>query len=141
MPGRDCSPLISSIIPGNLIGTSRSERDEREASPSSEHDPLKQGLTFPKRESTILLDPRRLESLFCLSFSRRGLRDLSWFLCPKRRYQMKKFVRSQWNNQDGQDIAEYAVMLAVILVVVVGTIRLVGSNANNVFSSVASSVN
>ena len=39
-----------------------------------------------------------------------------------------------------QDIGEYAVMLAVILVIVVGTIRLVGSNANNVFSSVASSV-
>ena len=53
---------------------------------------------------------------------------------------MKMFVRSLWNNQDGQDIAEYAVMLAVILVIVVGTIRLVGSNANNVFSSVASSV-
>ncbi len=53
---------------------------------------------------------------------------------------MKRFVRSLWNNQDGQDIAEYAVMLAVILVVVVGTIRLIGSNANNVFSSVASSV-
>ena len=40
-----------------------------------------------------------------------------------------------------QDIAEYAVMLAVILVIVVGTVRLVGSNANNVFSSVASTVN
>ena len=53
---------------------------------------------------------------------------------------MKKFVRSLWSNQDGQDIAEYAVMLAVILVIVVGTIRLVGSNANNVFSSVASSI-
>ncbi|PYX10201.1 MAG: Flp family type IVb pilin [Acidobacteria bacterium] len=45
-----------------------------------------------------------------------------------------------WNDDRGQDIAEYAVMLAVILVIVVGTIRLVGSNANNVFSSVASSV-
>ncbi len=54
---------------------------------------------------------------------------------------MKTFVRSLWNNQEGQDIAEYAVMLAVILVIVVGTIRLIGSNANNVFSSVASSVN
>ena len=32
---------------------------------------------------------------------------------------MKEFVRSLWNNQEGQDIAEYAVMLAVILVVVV----------------------
>lgn len=45
-----------------------------------------------------------------------------------------------WRDDAGQDIAEYAVMLAVILVIVVGTIRLIGSNANNVFSSVASSV-
>ena len=54
---------------------------------------------------------------------------------------MREFVQSLWNNQEGQDIAEYAVMLAVILVIVVGTIRLVGGNANNVFSSVASTVN
>jgi Flp pilus assembly pilin Flp len=53
---------------------------------------------------------------------------------------MKEFLHTLWSNQQGQDIAEYAVMLAVILVLVVGTIRLVGSNANNVFSSVASSV-
>jgi Flp pilus assembly pilin Flp len=45
-----------------------------------------------------------------------------------------------WLDDRAQDIAEYAVMLAVILVIVVGTIRLVGTNANNVFSSVASSV-
>ena len=43
-------------------------------------------------------------------------------------------------GEHGQDIVEYAVMLAVILVLVVGTIRLVGSNANNAFSAVASSV-
>ncbi len=45
-----------------------------------------------------------------------------------------------WLEDIGQDIAEYAVMLAVILVLVVGTIRLVGSNANNVFSNAASSI-
>lgn len=45
-----------------------------------------------------------------------------------------------WREDQGQDIAEYAVMLAVILVIVVGTIRLIGSNANTVFSSVASSI-
>ncbi|HEY4765590.1 MAG TPA: hypothetical protein VIH75_18095 [Candidatus Sulfotelmatobacter sp.] len=45
-----------------------------------------------------------------------------------------------WREQQGQDIAEYAVMLAVILIIVVGTVRLIGSNANNVFSSVASSI-
>ena len=53
---------------------------------------------------------------------------------------MKKFGLFLCNNQDGQDIAEYAVMLAVILVIVVGTIRLIGSNANNVFSSVGSAI-
>ncbi|HUC27979.1 MAG TPA: hypothetical protein VMR80_00285 [Candidatus Acidoferrum sp.] len=51
-----------------------------------------------------------------------------------------ELVRTLWSEQDGQDIAEYAVMLAVILVIVVGTIRLIGSNANNVFSNVASSI-
>jgi Flp pilus assembly pilin Flp len=45
-----------------------------------------------------------------------------------------------WQDEQGQDIAEYAVMLAVILVIVVGTIRLIGSNANNVFSQVGSSI-
>ena len=53
---------------------------------------------------------------------------------------MISIVRNLWNEDQGQDIAEYAVMLAVILVIVVGTIRLVGSNANNVFSSVGSAV-
>ena len=45
-----------------------------------------------------------------------------------------------WNDESGQDIAEYAVMLAVILVLVVGTVRLIGSNSNTVFSNVASSM-
>ena len=44
------------------------------------------------------------------------------------------------SHDEGQDIAEYAVMLAVILVLVVGTIRLIGGNANNVFSAAASSI-
>jgi Flp pilus assembly pilin Flp len=43
-------------------------------------------------------------------------------------------------DEQGQDIAEYAVMLAVILVIVVGTIRLIGSNANTVFSNTASAI-
>jgi Flp pilus assembly pilin Flp len=45
-----------------------------------------------------------------------------------------------WREDNGQDIAEYAVMLAVILVLVVGTVRLIGGNANNAFSAVASSL-
>ena len=53
---------------------------------------------------------------------------------------MATFFRQLWDDDRGQDIAEYAVMLAVILVIVVGTIRLIGSNANNVFSQVGSAI-
>jgi Flp pilus assembly pilin Flp len=53
---------------------------------------------------------------------------------------MKDVLVGLWREDQGQDIAEYAVMLAVILVIVVGTIRLIGTNANTVFSSVASSI-
>lgn len=53
---------------------------------------------------------------------------------------MLRLVKRAWREEEGQDIAEYAVMLAVILVIVVGTIRLIGSNANTVFSQVASSI-
>jgi Flp pilus assembly pilin Flp len=48
--------------------------------------------------------------------------------------------RRLWQQDEGQDIAEYAVMLAVILIIVVGTIRLIGSNANTIFSNTASSI-
>jgi Flp pilus assembly pilin Flp len=53
---------------------------------------------------------------------------------------VRKFLERLWSDERGQDIAEYAVMLAVILVIVVGTIRLIGSNANNVFSEVSSAI-
>ena len=53
---------------------------------------------------------------------------------------MKQFFYRLWWEDKAQDIAEYAVMLAVVLLIVVGTIQLIGSNANKVFSSVASSI-
>jgi len=53
---------------------------------------------------------------------------------------MADLAKLLWRSEEGQDIAEYAVMLAVILVIVIGTVRLIGGNANNVFSSVASQI-
>ena len=53
---------------------------------------------------------------------------------------MLKLLRQLWNDDQGQDVAEYAVMLAVILVIVIGTVRLIGYNANNVFSQVGSAI-
>ena len=53
---------------------------------------------------------------------------------------MRQFLNRVWNDEQGQDIAEYAVMLAVILVIVIGTVRLIGTNANTVFSQVGSAI-
>jgi Flp pilus assembly pilin Flp len=49
-------------------------------------------------------------------------------------------IEQVWREDRGQDVAEYAIMLAVILAIAVGTLRLIGSSANNVFSSVASTI-
>jgi Flp pilus assembly pilin Flp len=54
--------------------------------------------------------------------------------------QVIKTIRQLWNEENGQDVAEYAVMLAVILVIVIGTVKLIGGNANNVFSQVSSQI-
>jgi pilus assembly protein Flp/PilA len=53
---------------------------------------------------------------------------------------LRNVWKSLWDDESGQDIAEYAVMLAVILVIVIGTVRLIGSNANSVFSNVGSAI-
>jgi pilus assembly protein Flp/PilA len=58
----------------------------------------------------------------------------------KKRGLLKNLLSLLWRDEGGQDVAEYAVMLAVILVIVVGTIQLIGTNSNTVFSSVASSI-
>lgn len=53
---------------------------------------------------------------------------------------VQSFLQQLWSDERGQDIAEYAVMLAVILVIVIGTVRLIGTNSNTVFSQVASGI-
>jgi Flp pilus assembly pilin Flp len=53
---------------------------------------------------------------------------------------MNYLINQLWSKEEGQDVAEYSIMLAVILVIVVGTVRLIGSNAGSVFSQVGSSV-
>jgi Flp pilus assembly pilin Flp len=57
-----------------------------------------------------------------------------------RREIVTRLLHSLWSEEAGQDVAEYAMMLAVVLVIVVGTVRLIGSNAGNVFSSVGSAI-
>jgi len=76
---------------------------------------------------------------YCCLFSKPVLRFRAMRQCA-RREDVVRFLKRLWSDEQGQDIAEYAVMLAVILVIVVGTVRLIGSNANNVFSRVGSSL-
>lgn len=52
---------------------------------------------------------------------------------------MRKFAQSLvnfLNNEDGPTAVEYAVMLALIIVVCITAITTLGSNANNTFSYV-----
>lgn len=49
-------------------------------------------------------------------------------------------MKNLFTDEQGQDVAEYAVMLAVILAIALGTIHLIGSQANNVFSQIGSKI-
>jgi len=53
---------------------------------------------------------------------------------------LAELLRRLATDDQGQDVAEYALMLAVIAVVVVGSIILIGQNANNIFNLVASTL-
>jgi len=53
---------------------------------------------------------------------------------------IKDILRGLWSEDEAQDIAEYGIMLAVILIIVVGMLRLIGGNANNVFAAAASAI-
>jgi Flp pilus assembly pilin Flp len=46
-------------------------------------------------------------------------------------------VLKVWRDDRGQDIAEYALMLAVVLLLVVASVSAIGTNANTIFNSVA----
>jgi Flp pilus assembly pilin Flp len=50
---------------------------------------------------------------------------------------MLQLLWKVWSDDDGQDIAEYALMLTVILLIVAATVSAIGTNANTVFNAVA----
>jgi len=53
---------------------------------------------------------------------------------------MRHFILNMWKDQQGQDVAEYSIMLAVILAIILGTVHLIGSSADHVFSQVGSAI-
>jgi Flp pilus assembly pilin Flp len=53
---------------------------------------------------------------------------------------MKRELNWLWRDSEGQDVAEYAVMMAIVLVLVTGVVRLIGIDASVVFSEVGSKI-
>jgi hypothetical protein len=45
-----------------------------------------------------------------------------------------------WSQEERQEVAEGAIMIAVILVILTGTIQLIAAHADHVFSRVVTSI-
>jgi Flp pilus assembly pilin Flp len=86
-----------------------------------------------KKLTVAMIDIRRASGHYYLH-------KFAWEFIPGPGGSMVEFLKNIYRDDQGQDIAEYAVMLAVILVLVIGTVRLIGGNANNVFSQVGSTM-
>lgn len=81
----------------------------------------------------------RLANVRSIACTQAGARTLPEFKFHTGGRQMQ-ILKQLWRNDEGQDIAEYALMLAVILVLVIVTVQAIGTNANSVFSKVASAI-
>jgi len=49
---------------------------------------------------------------------------------------MSKILRSLWLEDDGQDVPEYALVLALLLVIVISVVGGIGSYSNTIFGQV-----
>jgi Flp pilus assembly pilin Flp len=53
---------------------------------------------------------------------------------------MRPMLRNLWSDQRGQGVAEYAIMLVVVLTLALGAIRAIGSHSNELFRSIVSAI-
>jgi pilus assembly protein Flp/PilA len=53
---------------------------------------------------------------------------------------LQQFVVNFYQDEEGPTAVEYAVMLALIIVVCVGAIQMLGTNANSTFLAVGSAI-
>ncbi len=49
---------------------------------------------------------------------------------------MKTLLNSLWNDESGQDLAEYALLIAMIAIVVIASLIVIGGGINDVFTGV-----
>lgn len=53
---------------------------------------------------------------------------------------MKALMTRLWNDDGGQDMAEYAIMLGVIAAVVIGVVALLGTTISTKISGITASI-
>ena len=69
-----------------------------------------------------------------------GLSDVVTFAFSAFPFSVAVKIATGNDHEVQQDIAEYAVMLAVLLVIVISTVRLIVNDSNTVYSQVGSSL-
>lgn len=50
------------------------------------------------------------------------------------------FWNALWNDESGQDLAEYALLIALIAIVVIAAVTLLGGNIQTVFNNIAAAL-
>ncbi len=54
---------------------------------------------------------------------------------------MKTLLCRLWTNEEGQDLAEYALLIALIALVVIAAVTLLGTQIQTVFNNIANALN
>jgi pilus assembly protein Flp/PilA len=54
---------------------------------------------------------------------------------------MKDWMTRLWRDESGQDLAEYALLVALIALVVIGAVTLLGTQIQTVFNNIANALN
>jgi len=54
---------------------------------------------------------------------------------------MKALLKRFWRNEEGQDLAEYALLIALIALVVIAAVTLLGTQIQTVFNNIANALN
>jgi pilus assembly protein Flp/PilA len=50
-------------------------------------------------------------------------------------------LKTFWNNEEGQGLVEYALILVLVSIVAITALGLIGTNVNNVLNTVANALN
>ena len=54
---------------------------------------------------------------------------------------MKRLLTRMWKHEDGQDLAEYALLVALIALVVIAAVTALGTQLVAVFTNIAAQLN